>query len=114
MESSSQESSALYDESKTDGGKSFELGLNSESEYSGVNSNSLDMKMKWKKSNIGSKETQLVKISKYAVLTFMVIACTACAVVVYLVTSNAQEDRFVQKVGKKITIKGCAGFLKNE
>jgi hypothetical protein len=112
MESSSQGSSALYDESKQDAGsggsKSFELGRTSEAEFSSDKSkefssdksnsrNSLDLKRR--KSTIGSKETRLVKISKYVVLTFMVIACTACAMVVYVVSSNAQEDSFVQQVG---------------
>jgi hypothetical protein len=100
MESSSQESSAVYEESKTSGGRqSFELGRASEGEFSSYNSSS---DFNRKKSSTGSKETKLVKLSKYVVLTFLVVACTACAALVYVVSSNAQEDSFVRQVGKQI------------
>lgn len=92
--------------------KSVEFG--SEADYSKENSKSTDFSVrssdniynnKRKKKNrrkshsaIGEMETKLVRRSKYAVLTLMVVACTACAAAVYLVSCSAQDRAFAEEV----------------
>jgi hypothetical protein len=48
--------------------------------------------------NLENKETKWVRLTKTVVLTFMVVACTTCATIMYLSMSRAETENFQKTV----------------